>query len=205
MSEFYVPDGARDNLPLVRVREESVEELGLVKVEYDGLEEMFRRDLHVPVSHRPVVELTDRTSGAAGKCGIISKDVKVNPQKARDYFGKDGLAQVLLHEGTHLADLLDDPVKWYGFLALTRGVVLGSAYFAGKYGYDASTTDHILAAGIIGAAEFSVANSFIYKHSPFENRARQSQTNEDLIEKYRNVITFPGLSVPSRPVASLQV
>jgi hypothetical protein len=187
VKSFIIPDGHRPGLPTVEVEEKFAESWLVPEVNYDGLEEMYHRDLGVPQSITPHLQF-----GNFRKMGFFnyySKKMSVNPVEASFGHKPHGITQVILHEGAHLADFSVNKLK-------TRAEVLGNqALFAATLYAGAKGAGDIglpeIAGTPIGFFGYSrIVGRLAYRYSPMEARARKIQKSQELISKYKDVVFF---------------
>lgn len=202
MAEMIIPDGHRPGLPLVKVSQDEIYQLGPVVVDYDGLEDMFHGHFGVPTDEQVNLRLKPLRS-AAGTYNQFTDSIKIDPTKAYRHDGHYiGLTRILLHEGQHYSDSFNRTFKLYGESALKAAAIISAGAAGTLIGYQASElaglspdltslVDGALSlAGSVPVAR-SVMGGYLYRHSPAENRARETQYDDDLEDKYAEVIDFP--------------
>lgn len=171
MSGVFRPDGYRPGLPIVSVEEDVVEQNGAIEVSYDGLDELYRRDLRAPADITPHLWFDENiTSSLCGRYEYFSRIMYVNPTMSFKYLGADGVTLVMLHEGRHFADAARQPIKFGGEMILSQ-----AATSLARLVWDEMT-----------------AEGLHYKFSPHERRAIATEHDADLLRKYRNVVSFSG-------------
>lgn len=162
--------------------------LGEPAVNFDQLDELFRREFGLPEDITPSIDLqglSDRFR-KLGQYRPYSHHIKINALATERQYGRDATMKVVLHEGEHLAHAKTHPYKFTGEYALQLAVYGSGLFIADKivthepgiYGY------------IGGVSAFLMTRTAYYKIDPIEARARKIQRNEELIEKYRDAIVF---------------
>ena len=170
MSEFVIPEGYRKGYPRIQVNEELLNQCSFLEVNYEGLQEMYHEDLEVPRSVTPQLRLSAEEEIFYGRFYPFSRKMDAYPLNIHRDQRKGGLAGVILHEGQHLADFSNHPVKSLTEYVTSRTVRLSRIYLRKKGAIAKAILDDI--------------------DSPLEIRARARQDDEDLVKKYQTVIKY---------------
>lgn len=193
MNSLIIPDGHRPNLPKVEVHPNTLEVCGDISLDYEGLEELYRKDLDVKPEVQPHLIFDPFRRNIAGQYKIFSQRTQIDAERSYNLFGENGLMQVIMHEGKHMADFSNRPVRSYGDILLQVTAALGGGYAAAKLA-SVNIDPDVLAvppAYLFGA---NVGFSYAYKYSPLEHRANSIQNDQELLDKYKNVVSFANFS-----------
>jgi hypothetical protein len=193
-SKYERPEGYSDSSPIVYVRKNVVKDIGMPNVNYDGLEELFHKDLGVPTNRKPKAKLY---GGSLGKrawrmlCGetvspdhvlgfhtVYTDTIHVNASATER--GANSTMSVFVHEAQHLADSKNFP--------LARAIEMGLGAAVLKAGVEVADASNFVPE-IFGAI---IARQIWYMNQPAERRARAAQ-NSAIYFEHRNDIAFPRL------------
>src|SRR5438270_13956636 len=91
---------------------------------------MYHGDLAIARKRRPHLVFDEKNKHAVGQYHAFQGWMQINPAKAYKALGDVGLTYIMLHEGQHMADLTNQPVKYWGIYAMEHVVEYGSALLA---------------------------------------------------------------------------
>lgn len=191
MSELYIPDGYREGLPKVEVSKKVTEMCGEAIVNYDGLNELYRRDLGLSPLVAPHLVMKELRGKRFGQHNPFRATTFVDPIKSNKSMGYRGHIKVLLHEGQHFADFSNRPLRAYGETILSQAVALGGGILGAKYGIEHTDVPDLISGSLGFMIGSNIAAPYLYDYSPLERRARKTERNQELLRKYQNVIIFP--------------
>ncbi|MBI2051900.1 hypothetical protein HYT33_04020 [Candidatus Roizmanbacteria bacterium] len=195
----YRPDGRKPTQPDVRIKGSVIDKLGDPHVDYEALDNLFREEFGLPKNIVPKIRIYGRTKYAPlrGFYMPFTHTVHVQAPSSNSFeynqgyvkipYGTNLVVSTLIHEGQHLADHVHHPITSAAQMAV-RSVTYGVGLKIG------AELDNIvpLVPGFVFTTAFPywLRFHFYYKHEPLEVRARQAQSNIELLKKYQDAITF---------------
>ncbi len=195
MRELYIPGGRRESQPKVIVKPSVVEKLGEPQVNYDQLDELFRKELGIDRTIVPTIHLRRRR--LAPHLGVhvpFTNSINVYPvaienkKQPQDTEVGMNTMHVVIHEGVHLSDSINHKRK----TAVEVGLRVASTEAGWLYGnfVGSNLSEPLHSACALG---FAVATNVAYQWTldPTERRAHRIADDPELNRKYRDAITFP--------------
>lgn len=181
-SKYERPDGYSETSPIVMVRKNVLRDVGsMPDVNYDGLEELFHRDLDIPTHITPKIKLYGGSLVKRAWCVYCGQTVSPDVVKgfhvpythtvhvnagytARTYDYET--MRVTVHEAKHLADSITTPFRTAGEIATRWALMSGSAKIAEKSGFIP-----------VGPAAMAARLGW-YAIEPAELRAREAERSD---------------------------
>lgn len=201
-SRYERPGDPSPEDPLVLVRKNVISDVGMPEVNYDGLYDLFHRDLGIPTRIQPKVKLyggsllkrawRDYFCGATVPADFIygyhawyTRTIHINAattvRKTSVYGCPNQTMQVLIHEARHLADSHTRSIRVAGELAVRAAILTGSSIVANKID------------PLVGALTYMPIRAAYYALDPAEHRAREAETSQ-LFDDHLSDIVFPPFS-----------
>lgn len=190
-SKYELPEGRGRKDPIVFVRKNVIRDIGMPEVNYEGLSELFYKDLRIPSERTPKIKLyggslakravrawggnTVSTDMVYGFHTAYTNTVHVNASSTER---SNNTMFVLAHEAQHLSDSRNFPLARAIEIAMGVGVI--------NAGIEAAEATHFVPE-VIGAL---TAREAWYAIQPAERRARAVQHSE-IAHSHANDIVFP--------------
>lgn len=175
--------------PRVEITEKAMNAVnGEVYVDLDGINELLREDLGLKKTITPKYLLygNDRGVPLLGLHIPYSHKAYVQLPASTRMYGS--AVRTLIHESVHLVDSVEHRVRTGAELALRGLAGLACARISKEVGENLPGPTVTDALGQI-ATFVGLRTNLYYRHlDPSENRARRFQTDDDLFDKYRDVI-----------------
>jgi hypothetical protein len=191
MKELYLPEGRKNGQPIVTVKPSVIDVLGEPTVNYDQLDELFRRELDINNDITPKIKLygrrpTRRLGGhIAYTHSVHVNAVSAEHKKATTSSG--GVMDVVLHEGSHLSDSVNNRLRTAAEIAARSTTTGGSLYLAHEISDVLPVPIDSLYTLTVGAA---VTLAYQWYVDPAEKRAHRFVEQPNLRERYQDAIIF---------------
>lgn len=190
-SKYERPEGYSKSSPVVYVRKNVIRDLGMPTVNYDGLEELFHKDLGVPLDVKPKAKLYGGSIGKRAVRTVCAEQVSpdflygfhtaytntIHVNASSTERGGMSTMSTFVHEAQHLSDSRNFP--------LARAIEMGIGVGILKSGAEAANLVHI--PEIIGVL---AAREGWYAVQPAERRARAVQNSEVAVRHSQDIV-FP--------------
>lgn len=133
---------------------------------------------------------------------IYGKRTNVGKTQTKNVKNSEDITSVILHEGQHVADNVNHPIK--SFLekatktaALFAGAGLGLFLTRHNLNLEDPNPREALDVLIISLSSILLTNSLYYLFlEQGEKRAQKTEKNKELLEKYKDVIVFESTKQP---------
>jgi hypothetical protein len=208
MPELIRPDGWKPGLPVLEVSRPIVDALGLPEVDYDGVDQLFGRELALSADNYPITRLVAEDGPLAGlREGKVrggqylhkDKVIKLFPlgvSRSLDWGETSSirLAECLAHEAQHHKDFTEHPVRTHRekYLRLEASGLTGLLVNAAAgYEHLSVPVAGVLALGVAAATAFGLHHNY-YDRNPLENRARAFAAQPVIRAAYSRMVVFSG-------------
>lgn len=204
MAERYIyrPEGRKPGQPDVRIKGSVVEKLGDPHVDFEALDNLFHGEFDIPEKIVPKIRIYGRTEIAPllGFYMPFTHTIHVQAPSSDDHgydnkyvkipFGSNLIMSTILHEGQHLADHINHPVTSAAQLAVRTSLYPIGLKIGRQIGRELDQIVPLVPSILGGAVPYWLRFNLYYKHEPLELRARQAQSNDELLKKYQDAIRF---------------